>query len=181
MKFRFEELDLASGRWRNRFEANMIRLPCRKCGVPVIFGAPYCAFHLDEEYSVEIVPEPRIGRGHKGLRATARFRAGDFIVPYGGEVVTNRELQERYGPHTAPYALGLSSRLSQDAALLRSAGAFSNHYKGLASVPNARFEKRRGIMWLRAIRRIERGEAILTDYGPDYELDEVDARYRIVK
>lgn len=181
MKFRFEELDPASGAWRKRFEGQLIRLPCRKCGTPVVFGAPYCPFHLREEFRVEIAPEPRIGPGQKGLNATSRIRAGEFIIPYGGEVVTNKELRERYGQHTAPYTLELGSRLCQDAALLRSAGAFSNHYKGLARVPNARFEKRNGVMWLRAVRTIERGEAILTDYGAEYDLDEVDARYSIVK
>lgn len=180
MRFQFEEL-CKSGRWRTRFEAKLVRCPCQICGRPVTFGAPFCKFHLEEEFGVGIRPEPRLGQGQNGLVSMRKFHAGDFIIPYGGELINNRELRERYGDHTAPYALQLSGKYCQDAAIVRSAGAFSNHFQGLAASPNARFEKLDGAMWLRAILPIAKGDAILTDYGPEYILREPDSRYRTAR
>lgn len=176
MKFQFEEKG-RDGRWRTKFSGKLVRSFCVACGRPVTIGAPVCAFHLDEVYGVAIQPEPRLGQGQKGLFATRRFEAGEVIIPYGGELLTSEELEERYGNHTAPYALELSRNYIQDAALVRSAGAHANHYTGLRVRPNARFWKDQRVMWLKAIEPIARGEAILVDYGPDYIIGERTSRY----
>lgn len=177
MRFVYEERAVGGRGWIRRFEAPVLRVPCTHCNIPVRVGAPLCAFHLEELHGLRIGEEGRLGRGQLGLFATRSFRPGDFIVPYGGEVVTNAELERRYGNGTAPYALELSSNRCLDGALLRSAGACANHFMGLAPAPNARFEKRGGTMWLRAVERIERGDAILLDYGNDYKLREENYRY----
>lgn len=176
MKFQFEERG-PRGQWRTRFSGKLVRSFCMACGRPVTIGAPVCPFHLDDIYGVAIKPEPRLGPGQLGLFATRRHEAGDLILPYGGELLTNEELEERYGTHTAPYALELSRNYVQDAALVRSAGAHANHYEGLRARPNARFSREKRVMWLKAVEPIARGEAILVDYGPDYIIGERDSRY----
>jgi hypothetical protein len=101
------------------------------------------------------------------------FKKGQTIIQYGGQEITLKDLEERYGGHTAPYAVIKRSGLAEDAALLRSAGGHANH----RARPNARFGVNNGnIVTLIANVNIYHGQEIYLNYnrapGAQYRFNE---------
>ena len=92
-------------------------------------------------------------------------------------------LRERYGEHTAPYAVAKQKGLSVDAALVRSAASHANHD---ARRPNCRFGiSRDNKVVIIATRNIMNGEEILLNYnrgnGPRYLFDEPGVTHTTVR
>jgi hypothetical protein len=65
------------------------------------------------------------------------FEKGDTIIEYGGELLDDEELDERYGEeNTAPYAVNTKEDTNRDCACERSAGSSANTSAGHS---NAKF------------------------------------------
>ena len=90
------------------------------------------------------------------------FHPGQTIIAYEGQELTSRDLESRYGTHTAPYAVSKRSGLVEDAALLRSAGSHANHN----TRPNAHVGVNNGIkVVIVADRDIYHDDEILLNYN----------------
>lgn len=99
------------------------------------------------------------------------FKSDQWIAPYGGEVITDKECEKRYtgclqGDITVccPYAIGTDKNETVDAALVRGPAAYCNDSKDkdynayLCGNP----------LGIRALRKIRQHEEILVDYGTAY-------------
>ena len=89
---------------------------------------PFCFQHIKSELGVELKDSP--GKG-KGVFALQTFKPGKFIMPYGGEIIDQKELDRRYGHDTAEYAIKIGDKDKYaDAACLRGIGAMCNTNPG---------------------------------------------------
>lgn len=153
----------------------------RRCNRKVIIGTPMCWQHQRLRQKVKIA-DSEIENAGKGLfayqppRARQRrngvvFRAGSHIVPYGGELISNDELQRRYGSFTGPYALRVNNRTIRDTACNRGIGSLANHTN--ENDANAVLRPNSVV----AVRPIRNGDEILVSYGDEYEFNEPGSAY----
>ena len=82
-------------------------------------------------YGVRVAPSIFPSAGY-GLFALCDFKAGQWIAPVTGEVISDAELEKRYGDATAPYVV-LYNGQHLDGAFRRYVGQNSNSVFG--SVP----------------------------------------------
>lgn len=107
--------------------------------------------------------------GH-GVQARVAIPAGYVIIEYKGERITKaestrRELQRlervRRGHDVSTMSFRLNRRHDLDARRGGNVSRFINH----SCAPNCRAEKKRGRIWIVALRDIAAGEEITFDYG----------------
>jgi len=159
----------------------------RPCQRSTCRDSRFCHDHLKSNYHVVInvsrVPRSglglfcwtsqTIGPSERKSGADPVFRAGDFIVPYGGHELKQSTLDRLYDyteggrrvENAGPYAIE-SERKNHvmDGMCYRHAGAFANDVRGTRFRPNAE-------IWpdgLRALRSIYKGDEIYVNYGADY-------------
>lgn len=169
----------------------------RKCGKTIDYGFPYCAEHLKTKKNLEIKKSKispgmglfAIASGPIKRKGTIIFTTAEKIVSYTGEPLKEADLKARYDEgkkvYTAPYAHSFSEKkigINLDAACKRCAGSFINHATG--DDANVRIgEQHSGNrkkkpktesnqVHIYALRDIEDGEELLTNYGDDYKLNE---------
>jgi len=96
------------------------------------------------------------------------FEKGNFIIPYLGELLTDKQFNKRYRGKVACVYVMTEGNTYYDAALYRSAGASSNdgNISGLEN--NAEFGEYNDLMGLVASRKIYQNQEILTHYGEEY-------------
>jgi hypothetical protein len=142
-------------------------------------GVPTCWQHTRREYGVRQRQSTIPGAG-KGLFATEDFSEDEWIVPYEGERITTRCLNQRYpGNTTATYATS-QNRGAIDAACRRGIASVANGLFTNTGRPrtqnahNARIEERGANrdLWLRANHDISANEEIFVYYGKDYRLED---------
>jgi hypothetical protein len=138
---------------------------------------PMCWQHAAITYGVKVAPSTIAGAGN-GLFALRDFKAGEWIAPLLGEIITAAEGDRRYGEATAPYVVTHSGQ-HYDGALRRFIGHYSNSVFGKRGYPmrsktNAVIGARNNqYPWLKVqqMKRIKAGTEILTDDGGEYRLD----------
>lgn len=148
----------------------------RKCVTPF----EYCPIHL-EKYKLKI-KDSTIPNAGKGLFAYMRnvpqthivFKRNDIIIPYIGNIVNNKEIDEIYGPNTtAPYAFCHGRRWNSrctDGACRRGVGAFLNHGDRSNKINAAvRYDTRKKEFIVYATKEIKNNQEIFINYGDDYE------------
>tara|TARA_B110000114_G_C14958906_1_gene343552 strand:+ start:156 stop:656 length:501 start_codon:yes stop_codon:yes gene_type:complete len=98
------------------------------------------------------------------------FRRDQTIIFYGGDIISNPELDRRYGVYTAPYGVeiqgvdGNGRQLYRDTACDRGIGSLANH--GNANRENARFSfGNNGVLNLKATKLIRNGKEIFVNYN----------------
>lgn len=150
----------------------------RKC----VIGSPYCCTHLQYKHYLKIKTS-LISNSGKGLFVTDPqdsthreiiFDKGEIIVKYCGEIIDLHELEDRYGAHTAPYAVKISNNRFEDCAKTRGVGSLANTKAG---DNNATFSIYRGFASLRATKNIRNGDEIYLSYGPAYGLHKHGVEY----
>lgn len=151
----------------------------QRCRKRTCVGVPMCWMHLMRESNLRIKASTLSGAG-RGLFAVKRgaadtevlFKKGDTVAPYGGELLTEREVDARYGANfTAPYAIKLRGDRFENGACVRGPGSMVNHVP--ARLANAEFRLTRdNRSRLVALKRIYNGQEVLVSYGSDYRLDE---------
>lgn len=100
------------------------------------------------------------------------FKKGETIIGYGGELLDDEELDERYGEdNTAPYAVNTKNDTNRDCACERSGGSRANTSPGHN---NAKFalNQTRTEAKLVASRNIKNGEEIFLAYDRSSRLNE---------
>lgn len=108
----------------------------------------------------------RVGRSYTGLGlfATMPIRKNTLIVEYSGPRIPTAEAHARERKGRSKYMFEISRRWSIDGGGRDNMGRYANH----ACKPNAESVLLRGKVFLKAIRRIQPGEEITYDYGPEY-------------
>lgn len=149
-----------------------------KCRRRVCLGSPTCWQHSIIRYGIKI-KDSTIALAGKGLFAERDFDRWEYICPYIGENVTNECLDLRYGlDGTAPYATDLDDG-AIDSACYRGIAAFANGLFGEdgKSLPKVYhnveiFDDDEGNVWLRARKKILKGEEMFAYYGTQYRFSD---------
>ena len=102
------------------------------------------------------------------------FRKGDKICNYNGEILTEDQLNERYGETTAPYAIELHKKKYSDGAIVRGIGTLLNN--STKSIANVRFSinKANTDVIIVAAKIIRNKKELYVNYGKNYILNEKD-------
>jgi uncharacterized protein len=104
-----------------------------------------------------------------GVVATRRIRAGQVLIAYLGQVLTNAEVRARYmddeadDPHTFLFQLGGGRCV--DAGVGGNDARFINH----SCDPNCEPELSDGVIWICAIKNIQPGIELTYDYSLQIE------------
>lgn len=149
-----------------------------RCKLKSCIGTPYCWTHLLHHKHLRIKPSVVQGAGN-GLFAVSPalgnndivFKRGDVIIQYDGEVITNKELQRRYGDFTAPYGLSQGNYI-EDGACRRGVGSLANHVSSRSANARYSFSTSTKKFRLVATKNIRNNTEVLCDYGGDYHFNE---------
>ena len=179
-----------------KFECELQCIQCEatsnrgeRCARKVCMWLPFCWQHTQIHFGVRVRPSVVLP-GDSGLFATRSFRKHEMIVPYGGELLTEAQISNRY--RKGPMALGSYLLGRIDSACTRyvasaSNGAFGSISPSSANVKfestGARYQQHSrpagtvvgnlaltrdnmGIkFWTIATRDIEEGEELVAWYG----------------
>ena len=165
-----------------RFRENLERFHCHAtndsgehCHNICVYGEPYCWVHNLYRKHLRI-KKSRIQGAGKGCFAinpkrpndAIIFRANEDILNYHGEMINRHTLNQRYGPHTAPYAVEISKPRNkyEDGALDRSAMACVNSPPpGVRANCRLTTNQTRDFIKMKAIRDIRNGEELYANYN----------------
>lgn len=153
-----------------------------RCSRRVCIGSKYCWTHLLFLKHLRI-KNSNLPHGGKGLFAmnpqlednNIIFRPGDIIIDYGGEIMSDADLHDRYDDNTAPYAARLKRNVVCDAACERSAGSLANSGNNANqnnAILRANYRTNPQKIQLKASRIIRNNTEILLDYGDEYRFDD---------
>ena len=135
---------------------------------------PYCYTHLKSIKGVVVKPSTLPGNAGDGLFAVKKFKTGDKILDYTGEVISLEDRNNRYGTTASDYMpYGLETKSTPpvkivDGACQRSAAAYSNDGGHAGIGNNAKLVTHQGKGSLKAIKNINPGQEIYVGYGPAY-------------
>jgi len=146
----------------------------RKC----IIGFEYCFSHLASELRLKI-KDSTVPEAGKGLFVSDKtkepdeivFRPGDTICEYKGQLIDNDTRIERYGNHTAPYAVQMNANQSINSACKRGVGSLGNTNTGRNN-SSFSIDTRNKKVKVKATRNIRNNQEIFIAYGHSYRFDE---------
>jgi len=137
----------------------------QRCKRRVCIGAPVCSSHRKDF----VIKKSGIPGAGKGLFAKRDFKKNEVLGEYYGEELSAKQLTERYGQSTAPYALLAGGKII-DSACKRSLMSVANAKKNLEQA-NAKFSNNinaNGRVNVRAKKKIKAGKEVFVHYGSDY-------------
>jgi SET domain-containing protein len=103
-----------------------------------------------------------------GVYATQTISKNTRIIDYAGEKISNQESlkrERRYIKHGHIWCFKLTNRTVIDAGVGGNDARFINH----ACRPNCYIDIKKGVIWIRAARKIRKGEELTYDYHTDGE------------
>ncbi len=103
-----------------------------------------------------------------GVYATKAINKNTRVVHYAGEKISNRESlkrERRYISHGHIWCFKLTNRTVIDAGVGGNIARFINH----SCAPNCYIDIRDGVIWIRAAKRIPKGQELSYDYNTDGE------------
>jgi SET domain-containing protein len=127
-------------------------------------------------YEDLVVKKSTLPNAGKGLFITRDVKKGERICEYLGEVITEKELDERAENDIYGYAFYISKKKCIDAYYVPEALArFANDAKGLTRVKgitnNCSYEVWKNRGWIVAEKNIKAGSELLVSYGNEYWKD----------
>lgn len=148
---------------------NGTRQYAKRCRRRTALHLPYCWQHVRKIYGVEVKPS-QIAAAGKGLFTLRYIPAHKWIAPVGGRPLNNQQMDQIYGPHTAPYAIQAGQQITDDGALRRYEGHYANSRPGNQ---NCILSVRQGYPaelrpWLKSNKNIQPGSELYTSYGNAY-------------
>lgn len=175
----------------------LVNIPCiikdtktkQQCKRRTVIGCGFCWQHLKKmknlriKKSTVLIDNKSIGKGlfaiDTGNPEDIVFHERQDIIGYVGEIITERERNDRYGDGTGPYCIGGEGNDKDedpldtpmiDCALTRGVASLANHQPEPQA--NARYvwDDHRNIHLVIAVKDIFSGEEIFCDYGPHYQL-----------
>lgn len=122
-----------------------------------------------------VVKESQIPNSGLGLFTETDIKKGALIVEYEGDIMTMKEVRERYGDkiQTAPYLYFVSYKKCVDALYnIEAFARYANDAEGYEMVAglknNSEFANVRGVPYIKATKNIKAGSEIFVEYGGDY-------------
>ena len=147
-----------------------------RCSRKCVIGCPYCWTHLLAKFHLRILPStiPDAGKGlfvldKKQPTGTVLIKKDQTVCPYGGELIDNDTLSERYGNKNAPYAIELSKNRYRDAGCARGVGSLLNHDSRRANVAFSINQSSKTAS-IKATRNLKNGEELFVNYGRQYRM-----------
>lgn len=180
-----------------QFEANLKKEQCthvnsitgHRCKRFVVIGLPLCYQHLAIDDKLKI-KKSTITHGGKGLFAydgnkndnsSIVFKKDSKILKYQGEHINENTLAQRYGNHTAPYAIKLKTNSYIDSATQRYAASLINSTRGTNKIKNVKLSNpSKGDIFIKAVKNIRNGDELLTSYGQKYKFNEPQVKSKTV-
>ncbi len=101
-----------------------------------------------------------------GVYATRTITKNTRIIDYAGEKISNQESlkrERRYIRNLHIWCFKLTNRTVIDAGVGGNVARYVNH----SCEPNCYIDIKKGIIWIRAARAIQRGEELTYDYNTD--------------
>jgi uncharacterized protein len=122
------------------------------------------------------VKKSKIPGSGKGLFTKIDFKKGARIIEYLGEIITEKELDERAEKDIYGYAFYVSKKKCIDAYYTPNELArFANDAKGITRVKginnNCCYEIYKNRGWIKAEKDIKAGDEIFVSYGAEYWKD----------
>jgi len=121
-----------------------------------------------------------------GLFTTVNIPKSFLFAEYTGRVVTDHDLQRRYGHYTAPYAVcvrnsngSISHHIDAANPAHSSLARYANDARSKRS-NNAEFEQHKDRVFLKATRDILANEEILVSYGPYWGNSLAEAEQKLI-
>ncbi len=153
---------------------NAITATNNRCKLRTCVRFPYCWIHLRSIDGLMVRASTIPGAG-LGLFANRRFQRNHRITKYSSHEISRTANQD------SDYVLKISANQFMDSESLRNyPGRFINSNANTGRPANARFaqgyqihrDNRYNLRWISvyAIRRIEKGDEILIDYGDEYNI-----------
>lgn len=147
------------------------------CEKKLINTGPYCKEHTKLIEGVSVRRSKIKGAGF-GLFAVRNFEPGEFISSYGGEILTEEQIETKYKYRKSVYVLCLNKDSYLDGEDKRSGNArYVNDgihseilFNNTVLVPNPVDPRKR----LLCVHPIKKNQEILCDYGNSYWLEEED-------
>lgn len=144
-----------------------------RCKRRVVIGLPKCNQHLRRDHGIEIKKQGSMGNGV----FAARDLKPPYRITYGGELRGAKDFNGVYDEgDTAPYAIGLNSEISLDAACQRWIGSLLNHTtkkRANMRLVVPRHGRRRATetakAYLELVKPVEKGTPLMWNYGPQYK------------
>jgi SET domain-containing protein len=138
----------------------------------LLFLRPYNRF-MNKDVLVKRSSLPGAG---KGLFAKRDFKKGERIIEYGGEIITESELNKRAENNVYGYSFYINSRRVIDAFYTPNELArYANDAKGLFRKEglknNCSYVIYNHRCWIQAERPIKAGEELFVSYGASYWRD----------
>lgn len=140
-----------------------------QCRLTTCARSPYCWMHLRQKNGL-IVKTSTIPGAGKGLFTTIARAKNANIIEYTGEHLDRNALNQRYpGDRLAVYAMHINRNHYVDARdpQRSSVARYANDCRRRAC-NNCRLSVYRGVITLKANRRIAAGEELFASYGRDY-------------
>jgi hypothetical protein len=172
------------------FDAPLISSQCEyinendtQCKNRCLIGLTLCWIHTEKIYKCKI-KDSTIENAGKGLFAYDKtkdndiiFRPGDVICGYNAEVITEDEINERYGDYTSPYGIKLNKNLYEDGALYRGLGTLCNHVNASKANAKLSLSNRINRVQIKATKNIRNNKEIFVNYGNEYLFNEEGVEY----
>jgi len=143
--------------------------PCKTRAKPTRLR-PGLGVSYDEEVMSKRTGLPKIARRRSrlhgyGVFAVETIASNTRIIDYAGELIRNgpecEAREEQYLEDGCIWVFRVNRAWSRDAAVGGNIARFINH----SCAPNCRFEVVDKTIWIRAARRIRRGEELTYDYS----------------
>jgi hypothetical protein len=105
----------------------------------------------------------------RGLYAAKNIKTGKRIIQYKGKIVKNKEVETnpKFDNSKDIYLFDLNKKYSLDGAFEWNTARLINH----SCNPNCEVEVKGYNIWIKAIKKIEKGEELNYDYGFSYDSD----------
>jgi SET domain-containing protein len=140
----------------------------QRCKSSTVMTHPYCEEHTRSELGFWI-GQSTVPNAGLGLFTERKYKKGDTIVEYAGEVITTKQYNERYDKSGyGEYGMTLGARRVIDARKTSSGlGRYVCDAYGSEHKKNAQYEEDKGKIHIVAISKIKPGQEILVSYGKD--------------
>ena len=140
----------------------------QRCKTMTTMTHPFCEDHTRSELGFWI-GQSTVPNAGLGLFSSNKYKKGDTIVEYAGEVITTKQYNERYeNSGYGEYGMTLGTRRVIDARKTSSGlGRYVCDAYGSEHKKNSQYEEDKGKIHIIAIRKIKPGDEILISYGKE--------------
>ncbi|MBC7488608.1 MAG: SET domain-containing protein [Cytophagaceae bacterium] len=140
----------------------------QRCKHITVVTHPYCEEHTRSELGFWVA-QSTVPNAGLGLFTDRKYKRGDTVLEYSGEVITTKQYNERYVDFGyGEYGMTLGTRRVIDARKTSSGlGRYVCDAYGSELKKNVQYEDYKGKINIIALRKIKSGSEILVSYGKE--------------